>query len=187
MGALAWLLSITLLSSLLIAVQTVSWQGLYSDPRHPGKCTINPQLVLNPGVSVKDPTRDCGQIVCGHMGQLSAVFLFRQHFPMSRSINIMTQVRSKLGIVVINNPRISLPAYPGLCVLDVGTTVVLLTFGETYKLKSLPCTYIFCTGGGYGLLYTCEKKPPPDGCQFAEYTNWDDGYPGCCQRKVVCL
>ncbi|XP_017026273.1 uncharacterized protein [Drosophila kikkawai] len=71
MSALSWLLSITLLSSLLIAVQTATWQGLYSDPRHPDKCTINPQLVLNPGVSVKDPTHDCGQIVCGHMSQVT--------------------------------------------------------------------------------------------------------------------
>ncbi|XP_020810384.1 uncharacterized protein LOC110185735 [Drosophila serrata] len=72
MSALPWLLlSITLLSSLLIAVEPVSWQGVYRDPRHPGKCTINPKLVLNPGVRIKDPTYDCVQLVCGYMGMVS--------------------------------------------------------------------------------------------------------------------
>ncbi|KAH8393565.1 uncharacterized protein LOC110185734 [Drosophila serrata] len=78
------------------------------------------------------------------------------------------------------------PAYPGRCVLDLGSTVVLLNFGEIYRLKSLPCTNIFCTGSGYGMLYTCEKKSPPDGCRFTEYLKWDEAYPECCQRKVVC-
>ncbi|KAH8308209.1 hypothetical protein KR059_008421 [Drosophila kikkawai] len=78
------------------------------------------------------------------------------------------------------------PAYPGRCVIDVGSTVVLLNYGERYRLKSLPCTYIFCSGDGYGLLYTCEKKSPPYGCRFAEYLKWDNVYPECCERKVVC-
>ncbi|XP_070133040.1 uncharacterized protein [Drosophila bipectinata] len=40
--------------------------------QHPGKCTINPKLILDPGVSIKDPTHDCRQIVCGINGR--AVF-----------------------------------------------------------------------------------------------------------------
>ncbi|EDV33364.1 uncharacterized protein Dana_GF21200 [Drosophila ananassae] len=68
MSASFWLLSITLLSSLLIAAKAAEWQGLYSHPDHPGKCTISPKLILDPGVSIKDPTHDCRQIVCGMNG-----------------------------------------------------------------------------------------------------------------------
>ncbi|KAH8251308.1 hypothetical protein KR032_006654, partial [Drosophila birchii] len=187
MSALSWLLSITLLSSLLIAVQTVSWQGLYSDPRHPGKCTINPQLVLNPGVSVKDPMRDCGQIVCGHMGQVAIII--KMWFVPKQVLFLFGIICSFLVLPTLSSISINSyldPDYPGNCVIDVGSTVVLLKFRDKFRLKSLPCTEIFCIGDGYGMLYTCEKKRPPPGCRFAEYTDLDAEYPTCCKRKVVC-
>lgn len=56
--------------------------------------------------------------------------------------------------MAIGKPRISIPAYPGRCVLDVGSTVVLLGMGQGYRLKNLPCVNIFCIGDGYGMLYT---------------------------------
>ncbi|XP_052851992.1 uncharacterized protein LOC128262022 [Drosophila gunungcola] len=69
MEAFHILVSVALLVSLLSAGQTAEWEGNYNDPRHPGKCTISPSLVLNSGVSIKDPTHECRRIVCGHSGR----------------------------------------------------------------------------------------------------------------------
>ncbi|KAM8717288.1 hypothetical protein ACLKA7_004054 [Drosophila subpalustris] len=46
--------------------------GIYRNEKFPGKCAITPDLILNEGVIVKDPTHECRQIVCGFNG--SAVF-----------------------------------------------------------------------------------------------------------------
>ncbi|XP_017154359.1 uncharacterized protein LOC108163522 isoform X2 [Drosophila miranda] len=62
------LLALMVLSSLLIGSQTAEWQIRYHNPNFPGKCTISPGLVLNGGVSIKDPTHECRQIVCGSDG-----------------------------------------------------------------------------------------------------------------------
>lgn len=48
--------------------------------------------------------------------------------------------------------------YPDRCVVDMGTSVVLLKFGESVKLDSLPCTQIFCIGDGWGMLETYVLK-----------------------------
>ncbi|XP_055921094.1 uncharacterized protein LOC129952511 [Eupeodes corollae] len=37
----------------------------FKDPKHPGKCTINTNLVLSPGETIKYPADDCGQFICG--------------------------------------------------------------------------------------------------------------------------
>ncbi|XP_016982770.1 uncharacterized protein LOC108047185 [Drosophila rhopaloa] len=70
MAAFHFLVAVTLLWSLLSAAQSAEWEGNYSDPRHPGKCTINPNLVLNPGVSIEDPRHECRKIMCGHNGRV---------------------------------------------------------------------------------------------------------------------
>ncbi|XP_016997740.2 uncharacterized protein [Drosophila takahashii] len=77
-------------------------------------------------------------------------------------------------------------AYPNRCVIDIGSSLVLLKLGEAFRLMSLPCTTIFCSGDGYGLLFTCDKKVPPDDCRYTEYLNWDDDFPDCCNRKLEC-
>ncbi|XP_016954876.1 uncharacterized protein LOC108027809 [Drosophila biarmipes] len=71
MAALSFLLSVTLLWILFQACQSAAWEGIRYDPKYPGKCTIHQGLVLNPGVSIKDPTHECRQIVCGHSGQVA--------------------------------------------------------------------------------------------------------------------
>ncbi|XP_017061119.1 uncharacterized protein LOC108101322 isoform X2 [Drosophila ficusphila] len=70
MAAYSLFLAVTLFGSLLIASQSAECEGIYSDPRHPGKCTINEGLVLNPGVSIKDTTHECRKIVCGLNGRV---------------------------------------------------------------------------------------------------------------------
>ncbi|XP_034667312.1 uncharacterized protein LOC117900890 [Drosophila subobscura] len=64
------LLSVMVLSSLLVGSQTAEWQIRYHNPHFPGKCTINSKLVLNAGVTIKDPTHECRQIVCGRDGMV---------------------------------------------------------------------------------------------------------------------
>ncbi|XP_034475314.1 uncharacterized protein LOC117782329 [Drosophila innubila] len=46
--------------------------GIFRNEKYPGKCVITPHLLLDEGVSIKDPTHECRQIVCGFNG--SAVF-----------------------------------------------------------------------------------------------------------------
>ncbi|ALC38753.1 CG34178, partial [Drosophila busckii] len=77
-------------------------------------------------------------------------------------------------------------AYPGRCVIDMGASLALLRMGESIKLENLPCTMIFCMGEGYGLLRTCDHKPPPDDCQYADYIYWNEEYPKCCKRRISC-
>ncbi|XP_032592263.1 uncharacterized protein LOC116805292 [Drosophila grimshawi] len=77
-------------------------------------------------------------------------------------------------------------AYPGRCVVDMGTSVVLLKFAESVKLESLPCTRIFCMGDGWGMLQTCDYVPPPNDCRYARFKNWDSEFPHCCKRFIRC-
>ncbi|XP_017061117.1 uncharacterized protein LOC108101321 [Drosophila ficusphila] len=77
-------------------------------------------------------------------------------------------------------------AFPDRCVLDIGSSMVLLKTGESFRLKNLPCTTVFCVGDGYGMLSTCDKKEPPEGCLYTDYLNWDDDYPDCCNRNTDC-
>ncbi|XP_034667314.1 uncharacterized protein LOC117900892 [Drosophila subobscura] len=78
------------------------------------------------------------------------------------------------------------PAYPGRCVIDIPSSVVLLTAGQAFKLPNLDCTTIFCISDGWGTIFTCEKQEPPDDCRFSEPLNPDAFYPECCKRRVVC-
>ncbi|KAH8419482.1 hypothetical protein KR222_008409, partial [Zaprionus bogoriensis] len=75
--------------------------------------------------------------------------------------------------------------YPGRCVIDMGVSIVLLKFAETIMLPSLPCTSITCMGDGWGVLQTCYNEPPPDDCRFSSF-KWDDKFPKCCNRRVIC-
>ncbi|KMY88068.1 LOW QUALITY PROTEIN: uncharacterized protein Dsimw501_GD23286 [Drosophila simulans] len=68
-------------------------------------------------------------------------------------------------------------AYPHRSVLDMG---------QTFRLKSLHCTTILCIGDGYGMLFTCDKKEPPEHCHFTDYLNGDANYLDCCNLKLEC-
>ncbi|KMY88067.1 uncharacterized protein LOC27207888 [Drosophila simulans] len=70
MAASTCVLLAMLLWILFAAVQSAEWEDIHYDPNHPGKCTINPGLVLNPGVSIKDPTHECRKILCGLNGRV---------------------------------------------------------------------------------------------------------------------
>lgn len=61
-----------ILANLTLGFQAAEWMALYRHERFPGKCAITPQLILNEGVSIKDPSHECRQIVCGFNG--TAVF-----------------------------------------------------------------------------------------------------------------
>ncbi|XP_041675255.1 uncharacterized protein LOC108102610 [Drosophila eugracilis] len=64
------LLTVTLLCILFSGCHSAEWEGVHYNPSHPNKCVINQELVLNPGVSIKDPTHECRKIVCGHNGRV---------------------------------------------------------------------------------------------------------------------
>ncbi|XP_016997744.2 uncharacterized protein [Drosophila takahashii] len=70
MASVRFILGVTLLWILFCWGHSAEWEGIRSDPNHPGKCTINQGLVLNPGVSIKDPTHECRKIVCGLNGRV---------------------------------------------------------------------------------------------------------------------
>nr|AAR96188.2 AT25815p [Drosophila melanogaster] len=77
-------------------------------------------------------------------------------------------------------------AYPNCCVVDIDSTRILLKMGQKFRPKFLPCTTILCIGDGYGMLFTCDKKEPPEHCHFKDYLNGDANYPDCCYRKLEC-
>ncbi|EDW77805.1 uncharacterized protein Dwil_GK24349 [Drosophila willistoni] len=61
-------LLVILLISILPMMNAAEWLTNTHNPKFPGKCTISPNMILNEGVSVKDPNHKCRQIICGHNG-----------------------------------------------------------------------------------------------------------------------
>ncbi|XP_017853831.1 uncharacterized protein LOC108607496 [Drosophila busckii] len=57
-----------LLFCFVAELQAAEWIGAYSDAKHPGKCVMSADVILNVGVSIKDPTHACRQILCGLNG-----------------------------------------------------------------------------------------------------------------------
>ncbi|ALC38752.1 CG34177, partial [Drosophila busckii] len=74
-----------LLFCFVAELQAAEWIGAYSDAsklkaqlakrakliilkEHPGKCVMSADVILNVGVSIKDPTHACRQILCGLNG-----------------------------------------------------------------------------------------------------------------------
>ncbi|XP_017872693.1 PREDICTED: uncharacterized protein LOC108620299 [Drosophila arizonae] len=93
-------------------------------------------------------------------------------------------ITQTLALNALNNYGNSV--YPDRCVVDMGTSVVLLKFGESVKLDSLPCTQIFCIGDGWGMLETCDFMRPNLGCRYTSFKDWEADYPDCCKRNMVC-
>ncbi|XP_060666860.1 venom toxin OcyC11-like [Drosophila nasuta] len=61
-----------ILSCLALGCETAEFMGIYRDDKFPGKCAITAELVIDKGVTIKDPTHECRQIVCG--SQSIAIF-----------------------------------------------------------------------------------------------------------------
>ncbi|XP_017872692.1 PREDICTED: uncharacterized protein LOC108620298 [Drosophila arizonae] len=53
-------------------VEAAEWVGIFRDKKHPGKCAIEPSLIIDEGVSIKDPSGECRRITCGFNG--TAIF-----------------------------------------------------------------------------------------------------------------
>ncbi|EDW04184.1 GH10126 [Drosophila grimshawi] len=158
-------------------VQAAEWIALYRNADFPGKCAITSRLILNEGVTIKDPTHECRQIVCGANG----VTVFQSCGAIS-GIPALCRFGDYVN-VELPYPQCS---YPGRCVVDMGTSVVLLKFAESVKLESLPCTRIFCMGDGWGMLQTCNDIFVPPGCKYVARNSPDTDFPKCCERDVIC-
>ena len=63
-------MKIVFYTTLLLALGATSFasvsRGDYSDPKHPGKCVIEPNLILSPGEHMN--TETCGRILCSSNG-----------------------------------------------------------------------------------------------------------------------
>ncbi|XP_034475308.1 uncharacterized protein LOC117782322 [Drosophila innubila] len=59
------LILLLLLAIILPYTEAEGVSGIYSDPAHPGKCVINPNLILNVGETAEHPDMQCARIVCG--------------------------------------------------------------------------------------------------------------------------
>ncbi|EDW64915.2 uncharacterized protein [Drosophila virilis] len=57
-----------LIAYFTLGLQAAEWVGIYYNEKYPGKCVISSELILNEGASIKDPTHECRQIVCGSHG-----------------------------------------------------------------------------------------------------------------------
>ncbi|EDW39623.1 GL15154 [Drosophila persimilis] len=179
------LLALMVLSSLLIGSQTAEWQIRYHNPNFPGKCTISPGLVLNGGVSIKDPTHECRQIVCGSDGM---TLFHRMLFALKLAIIFGLVLAVRIGAIsaAMSINSYENPGYPGRCVIDTPSSVVLLESGQAFKLPNIDCATIFCISNGWGSLFTCENKAPPDDCRFSDALDPNALYPECCKRRVIC-
>ncbi|XP_030240475.1 uncharacterized protein LOC115562669 [Drosophila navojoa] len=51
-----------------LRVEAAEWMGIYRDEKYPGKCAIEPSLIMEEGDSIKDPSGKCRRITCGLNG-----------------------------------------------------------------------------------------------------------------------
>ncbi|KAH8263488.1 hypothetical protein KR044_009549 [Drosophila immigrans] len=54
-----------ILACFTLGCHAAEFIGIYRDDKFPGKCVITPEIIIDKGVSIKDPTHECRQIVCG--------------------------------------------------------------------------------------------------------------------------
>ncbi|XP_015033618.2 uncharacterized protein LOC26530327 isoform X2 [Drosophila willistoni] len=77
--------------------------------------------------------------------------------------------------------------YPNQCVLrtpERGVNVVIDN-GQSRRHPS-KCSEIVCGRNGWALVYSCNPRSPPDGCEFTDYINFNASYPKCCKRALKC-
>ncbi|XP_064540517.1 uncharacterized protein LOC135429946 [Drosophila montana] len=76
--------------------------------------------------------------------------------------------------------------YPNKCFLKLPKGGKLLINSDQYARYPGKCAEIYCGRNSWALVYTCEPKNPPHGCEYGEHENFDAPFPKCCPRRVKC-
>ncbi|XP_052851990.1 uncharacterized protein LOC128262019 [Drosophila gunungcola] len=75
--------------------------------------------------------------------------------------------------------------HPNKCVVEGPKGEVIVESGQSIRHPT-KCAQIDCGKDGWALVFYCEEKNPPKGCENDGYENINADFPECCEMNLKC-